>query len=88
MHIAGLLSRDVASVGLKRGLRICIFHQFPSDTATAGLGTNFEKYCSTSVSAQSRKMATRADTFAGHSSSHQERLTLSPTAHFLGDRTA
>ena len=36
MYIAGLLPRDAKSEGWKRDLRICVFHQFPGDGATAG----------------------------------------------------
>lgn len=35
MYIAGLLPRDAKSEGWKRDLRICVFHQFPGDGATA-----------------------------------------------------
>lgn len=78
MQIAGLLSSASISVGLRRGLIICIFHQFPGNAAGAALSTNRENHCSLPISARGRKMATRAAMFAGHSSSHQERLTLAP----------
>lgn len=74
MYIAGLLSRDAKSEGWQRDLRICVFHQFPEDGATAGPHTNFENHCTIPVSAQSREMAPRVATFEGCSSSHQERL--------------
>lgn len=71
MQITGLLSR-----GLRRSPIICIFHQFSGHAAVADPSTNQENHCSIPISTQCRKTATRAATFTGHSSSHQEKLIL------------
>lgn len=76
MYIAGLLSRDAKSEGWKRDLRICVFLSVPRRWCYCWSTHQLWEPLHYTISAPSGKTAPRVAAFEGHSSSHQERLSL------------